>query len=431
MEKRSPAHARFGRVPDYTDGLNEWTMKKVLFIGLALATLFSCAKDGFPEGMFEYPASKDDGMMMMDGESGAGREPGGEPGGGSGNGQSEAGRLTAGEWNDLENWDFWGKLMTSEDHGGQSAYWGFYTNNRIAVRVVDTADKPVADAKVALMRGGKAIWEAVTDNSGYADLFVGLFQKEEADAASLSVSVNGNVQEGAPQLTDWTAGQGPVMNKYTVSATAAPTTVDIAFIVDATGSMGDEILFLKDDLMDILTKAQSAQAGVKYRTAALFYRDEGDDYLTRPSNFNTDFSVTHDFIKDQRAGGGGDYPEAVHTALEQGLQSLSWSESARNRLAFLILDAPAHYRPDVIKSLQSSIGQYARLGIRIIPVAASGVDKSTEFMCRFFAVSTGGTYVFLTDDSGIGGSHIEPTVGKYTVELLNDLLLRLIGEYSR
>ena len=66
--------------------------------------------------------------------------------------------------------------------------------------------------------------------------------------------------------------------------------------------------------------------------------------------------------------------------------------------------------------------------MRIIPVAASGVDKETEFLLRFLDVATGGTYVFLTDDSGIGGSHIEPTVGPYEVELLNDLLVRLIDE---
>ena len=70
--------------------------------------------------------------------------------------------------------------------------------------------------------------------------------------------------------------------------------------------------------------------------------------------------------------------------------------------------------------------QAAAQGIRIIPVAASGVDKGTEFLLRFIDISTGGTYSFLTDDSGIGNSHIEPTVGSYQVELLNDLLGRLV-----
>ena len=166
------------------------------------------------------------------------------------------------------------------------------------------------------------------------------------------------------------------------------------------------------------------------RTSALFYRDEGDEYLTRHSDFTEDLSSTAGFINLQNADGGGDYPEAVHTALEKMLQKLSWDETARTRLAFLVLDAPAHYQQDVISSLQQSIRTCAQMGIRLIPVAASGVDKNTEFMLRFFAIATGGTYVFITDDSGVGESHLKASVGDYQVEQLNELIIRLIEYYT-
>ena len=133
----------------------------------------------------------------------------------------------------------------------------------------------------------------------------------------------------------------------------------------------------------------------------------------------------------QDADGGGDYPEAVHTALAAALQDLSWNESARARIAFLILDAPAHHNSNVISSLQKSVKLFAQSGIKIIPVAASGADKETEFMLRFFDLATGGTYVFLTDDSGIGGSHIEASVGDYKVEPLADIMVRLIEKYVK
>ena len=42
---------------------------------------------------------------------------------------------------------------------------------------------------------------------------------------------------------------------------------------------------------------------------------------------------------------------------------------------------------------------------------------------------TGGTYTFLTDDSGVGNSHLEPTVGDYEVEYLNDCNIRITSEY--
>ena len=50
-------------------------------------------------------------------------------------------------------------------------------------------------------------------------------------------------------------------------------------------------------------------------------------------------------------------------------------------------------------------------------------------MCRQFAILTGGTYVFLTNDSGVGGEHLEATVGSYQVEHLNTLIVRLITKY--
>jgi hypothetical protein len=37
--------------------------------------------------------------------------------------------------------------------------------------------------------------------------------------------------------------------------------------------------------------------------------------------------------------------------------------------------------------------------------------------------------VFITNDSGIGNDHLEPTVGEFKVEYLNDLMVRLINQY--
>jgi len=44
------------------------------------------------------------------------------------------------------------------------------------------------------------------------------------------------------------------------------------------------------------------------------------------------------------------------------------------------------------------------------------------------AICTGAPYVFLTDDSGIGGSHLEPIIGDYEVEKLHDVIVRIINE---
>jgi hypothetical protein len=138
-----------------------------------------------------------------------------------------------------------------------------------------------------------------------------------------------------------------------------------------------------------------------------------------------------DNIKKQEANAGGDYPEAVEIALKSAIMEQPWKSSAVARLLFLILDAPPHHSPATIAELNQLTYQAATKGIKIIPVAASGIDKDTEFLLRFLATTTNGTYTFLTNHSGIGNDHLTPTIGEYKVEYLNELIIRLINQYSK
>ena len=206
--------------------------------------------------------------------------------------------------------------------------------------------------------------------------------------------------------------------------------VYVQFIVDATGSMGDEISYLKTELYDVLQRAETQLAGVTLKTGAIFYRDTEDDYLTKPFAFTANTNNLISFISSQEAGGGGDFPEAVEEACAVSLQQ-NWNINARAKIAFLILDAPPHQTPDIVKKMNAAVKMYAQKGIKIIPIAASGIDKETEFLLRFMAIATNGTYTFLTDDSGVGDSHLIPSVGKYEVEHLNNQIVRLIVKYSK
>ena len=339
-----------------------------------------------------------------------------------------SGLLTAGEWNDLEHWKFWSNIINDNDYSGKMSYWKFYPRELVAVKVVDGNDIGIANVPVTLLNGRQVEFTTKTDNAGYAYCWINLFNKYQNQKNDFWLIVDGVVINGQLKVS---SRENRKLNINTVvdkDVLPAKTTADIAFIVDATGSMSDEIRFLKSDLNYIIDHA-SSESNIDLRTAALFYRDVGDNYLTRHDDFTNDVAKTQEFVSRQSANGGGDYPEAVHSALEASLQNLSWDEGARARIAFLILDAPAHYEEDIIKSLQNSIRLFAKKGIKLIPVAASGVDKETEFMLRFFDLATGGTYVFLTDDSGIGNSHIKATVGNYQVESLAELMIRLIKKY--
>jgi hypothetical protein len=169
---------------------------------------------------------------------------------------------------------------------------------------------------------------------------------------------------------------------------------------------------------------------ISVRLSVNFYRDEGDEYVVKYYDFRDDIDDCVKILGEQSANGGGDWPEAVHTALGNVLQH-SWRENAV-KLCFFVLDAPPHEESEIqginegmLKDLNSIAGN----GIRIIPVVSSGADLSVEALMRSWAVMTGGTYLFLTNHSGIGGDHQTPTDTEYEIEPLNDCMVRVVKDY--
>lgn len=381
-------------------------MKKLYFLSFIAALLLSaCARpdDGMHDDYSMHSKESKDGQGGI---------------------QPQGGLVTAGEWNDLDNWDFYQKTLMKEPFKGFPDDWQMYTNHRIAVAIT-AKNKPAANATITLFRNDTPIWTAKTDNLGRAELWVGAFQKEkELNTTLLRLKVN------EQWVSTATISETQVNRIALDEVLPSPTNlVQIAFMVDATGSMGDELEFLKMDLKKVINEVQKTNNQLKISTGTVFYRDEGDEYVVKHSPFTEDINQTTEFISQQRADGGGDFPEAVDKALVQ-LNQLQWQPEARTRIAFLVLDAPPHNKPAVINSIQYSVKTAAANGIKLIPVVASGIDKTTEFLMRFIAMYTNGTYVFITDHSGIGNKHLEPSVGEYQVEKLSDLMVRLIKKYS-
>jgi len=298
---------------------------------------------------------------------------------------------------------------------------------RYCVQVTNYKDKPLVNAKVYLQtEKGDTLWAACTDNTGKAELWLNIFDNSSS-GKNLIITV---VDKGQTYKLSKPEKFHDGINFINLPASCyVPEKADIAFVVDATGSMGDEIAYLKAELKDVLNKIQKQHKDITINTASVFYRDIHDSYLTKKSDFSDNVKTTTDFIKQQTAGGGGDFPEAVDAGLNTAINELSWSEDALAKVVFLILDAPPHNDSLSIKKMQNLTKNAASKGIRIIPVTASGIDKSTEYLMRSIALATNGTYVFLTDDSGIGNSHIKPTTDEFQVELLNDIFIRLINQY--
>ena len=318
-----------------------------------------------------------------------------------------AGRLTAGEVNDFTKWQWW-PIVLDSTHKAFINDWQIEARERYTVQVTNKHGYPLVNRPVSLLDAkGNTVFQAVTDNTGKAELWNGLFG-ERADVKQAAWT---NIIEDEPcEVSD---------------------DVDVVFVFDATGSMGDELRYLQEEMKDVISRAKQATGGLNIRTGAVVYRDHHyDEYLTRLSRLTDDIATTQAFIDKQEANGGGDYPEAIPEALMAALNSAGWDCGARARIAFLILDAPCHQDLATIALLHEQILNAAAQGVRIVPVVCSGLDESGELLMRSIALATNGTSFFLTDDSGIGLPHLKPTTDSLKVEHLNDMLVRTIVEFS-
>ena len=385
-------------------------MKKVLWIFVLIVAVFLFpACSGSYGGFDGAPSGADDSSDQAD------------------NGVS-AGTLTAGEWNDNKHYDFFLKLFDSADpafpeqsrDGVFAPYrdtWNLAPLDRIAVDV-KAGGAPCAGATVTLCEGEREIATAVSDARGRAYLFPKALDRT---GTFLLKTVYGDAEQTAPVTLD---GE-PILSELPQAANAFRA-LDLCFVVDTTGSMDDELEYLQAEIADVIAKVAQNNRNADIRLSLLFYRDEDDLYVTRKSDFSANISAQIEFLKKQNANGGGDYPEAVHTALEEALD-LGWRQDAC-KLMFFVLDAPPHDTQEINRTFGNLVYRACARGVRIVPVAASGADTLTQYLMRSAATVTNGTYLFLTDDSGVGNAHDAPTVGEYTTEYLNACLVRVINE---
>lgn len=337
----------------------------------------------------------------------------------------KAGQLTATEVNDFSHYTYWQGLTENELNQWKN-YWKICPTQRYSLVLKNEKGFPVVNKKVFLKSGETTLWVGRTDNTGRAELW----DSPETDRTSLGSGLQITDEKGTVLCLNPKEFLDGI-NSYTFQKECtSQSKINIGFMIDATGSMGDEISYLQSELFDVIERTKQQLPDASVAMSSLFYRDNGDDYVVKNFDFTTAIPNVIQFIKKQSAGGGGDYPEAVIEGLENAIHQMSWEDDATSRLLFVVLDAPPHYSDATIKKLQLLGRQAAEKGIRIIPLAASGIDKSTEYLMRALALETNGTYLTLTNHSGIGENHITPSAESTKVEMLNELLLRIIQQFS-
>jgi hypothetical protein len=208
-----------------------------------------------------------------------------------------------------------------------------------------------------------------------------------------------------------------------------PIRLDVHFLIDSTGSMSDEIQQLKDNMISVAERIAAMQSQPDVRYGMTIYRDRGDLFISRTFDFTPDVTIFTDALGEIQAEGGGDYPESLNEGLHQALHLPEWRVDETVSLLFLIADAPPHLDYAQDYDYAKDVFVAVRDGIKIFPLASSGLDDQGEYVFRQLAQITGGKFLFLTyGPGGAPGDDTTHHVDDYSVLSLDDLVVRLVEE---
>ena len=226
-------------------------------------------------------------------------------------------------------------------------------------------------------------------------------------------------------------GESVTLETDLPTAAGGEVALDLLFLLDATGSMADEIHQLKATIGEVAQRIGNLPAGVDLRLGMTLYRDIGDTFVTANFNFTADVDRFRRALEVVVADGGGDTPEALDEALAEALGRPTWRPAEQAlQLIFLVADAPPQVGRQVATPYTESMLEAAARGIKIFPVSSSGTDDQTEFVFRQLAQFTGARYVFLTYGAGgrATGDRSSILESDYEELSLNDLIVRLVSE---
>jgi hypothetical protein len=191
-----------------------------------------------------------------------------------------------------------------------------------------------------------------------------------------------------------------VTQRRTASPDATRPRVEVAFVLDTTGSMGGLIEGAKRRIWSIARRIGEGRPRPELRIALVAYRDRGDQYVTRVFDLTSDMDEVYRNLMSFEANGGGDTPEHVSAALSDAVHKVSWSRRKALQMIFLVGDAPPHVDYQDGFDYRRHVGEAAAQGIGVEAIQCGG-DPRTAEVWREIASLGGGHYAQIDGDGGM------------------------------
>jgi Mg-chelatase subunit ChlD len=341
-------------------------------------------------------------------------------------GAPSASGLKAGFADDNRQFNYF--LQFLSQYGPQVQHLPIPIEERLLLRATDSEGKPLPNAAVEVYaEGSKPLCRGLT----YSDGSFLFFPAEHAPSKEYRAVVTYN--QARREIRFQREGRREIDVRFDQArpeVRAIP--LDILFILDTTGSMGEEIERLKTTIELINLNLSSLSSKPQVRFGMVLYRDRGDEYVTEVVPFTGNLDRFQAALSRVAADGGGDDPEDLQSALREAVQ-MSWNRNGI-RLAFIVTDAPPHLDYGERYTYVDAVHDARETGIKMFSVGTGGLDLAGEYVLRQISQYSAAKYIFLTygetgeSEGGVPGSVSHHTGANYQTDKLEAIIIRFAKE---
>lgn len=303
--------------------------------------------------------------------------------------------------------------------------------DRIVFRLEDKNGRSVPRAEIIIAAKDRILERGRTTARGRYLFFPGEYQAEDEELSLSVLAPAGLIQDylfdprGRRTHTLTLSGQRQIPDALAL---------DVVFVMDTTGSMGEEIERLRTMIEIIHTNLRTLSVQPEIRFGMVLYKDKMDAYRTKGVQLTGDLDQFQAALNEVTASGGGDLPEDLEAALFDTLERIQWNPRAV-KLVYVVTDAPPQLGyEDLPYGYDGAARRAKREGIKIHTIGTGGLNLQGEYILRQIAQQTGGRYIFLTygeegeSEGGRPGSVSHHTGANFETDHLESIIINFTRE---
>ena len=201
-------------------------------------------------------------------------------------------------------------------------------------------------------------------------------------------------------LLAFTAGQARGRSAAADKPRAQPR-VEVAFVLDTTGSMSGLIRAAKEKIWFIANQIVLGKPRPIVRMALVPYRDKGDAYVTKVYDLTDNIDQVYTDLMGFKAVGGGDGPENVNQALHDAVNKLNWSAGRETlKIIYLVGDWPPHNEYKDVPTYDKIAGSAIEKGIYVNTILC-GNNAAARKVWVEIAERAEGTFAAIAQGGGV------------------------------